>query len=126
MLLLAPISSVFDFITFYILLGIYHAPKELFQTGWFIESLATQVLVIFIIRTRLSPLKSKPHPFLILSSSLIVCAGVLIPFIFFGQYFDFVVPPTDFLFVILFIILAYLPLAEFAKRWFFSKFSSYS
>jgi Mg2+-importing ATPase len=123
MLLLAPVSSIFDFITFYILLGIYHASKELFQTGWFIESLATQVLVIFIIRTRLSPLKSKPHPFLIFTSSLIICAGVLIPFMFFGKYFGFVNPPIDFLFIILLIVLAYLPLAELAKNWFFSKAS---
>ncbi len=52
MLVLGPVSSAFDFLTFGILLWIFHAGQSLFQTGWFIELMATQVLVIFIIRTR--------------------------------------------------------------------------
>ena len=55
MLVLGPVSSVFDFLTFGLLLLVFHAGEALFQTGWFIESLATQVLVIFVIRTRRQP-----------------------------------------------------------------------
>ena len=61
MLVLGPISSVFDFLTFYVMLAVLQRARTLFQTGWFVESLCTQVLVIFIIRTR-NPLKSRPHP----------------------------------------------------------------
>ncbi len=52
MWVIGPVSSLFDFLTFYVLLAVLHADETLFQTGWFIESLATQVLVIFVIRTR--------------------------------------------------------------------------
>jgi P-type Mg2+ transporter len=59
MLVLGPISSAFDFLTFGLLLLVFGANAALFQTGWFVESLATQVLVIFIIRTRRNPLRSR-------------------------------------------------------------------
>ena len=58
---IGPISSLFDFLTFYVLLAVLNANEALFQTGWFVESLATQVLVIFIIRTRRQP-SCKPTP----------------------------------------------------------------
>jgi P-type Mg2+ transporter len=60
-LVLGPVSSIFDFLTFGLLLLIFHANEALFQTGWFIESLATQVLVIFVLRTRRNPLRSRLH-----------------------------------------------------------------
>ena len=59
MLVIGPISSLFDFLTFYVMLVVLQADEKLFQTGWFVESLCTQVLVIFIIRTRGNPLKSR-------------------------------------------------------------------
>ncbi|MDR3536373.1 MAG: cation transporting ATPase C-terminal domain-containing protein [Acetobacteraceae bacterium] len=52
MLVFGPISSLFDFVTFYVMIALFGADEALFHTGWFIESLATQVLVIFAIRTR--------------------------------------------------------------------------
>ncbi len=60
MWVVGPVSSVFDFLTFFILLKVFGAGEALFHTGWFIESIATQVLVIFVIRTRGSPFKSRP------------------------------------------------------------------
>ncbi len=66
MLILGPVSSVFDFLTFYVMLKILHAGEALFHTGWFIESMATQVLVIFIIRTQRNPLKSRPNQWLLI------------------------------------------------------------
>ena len=62
MLVLGPISSVFDFITFFILLRVFHAGAAEFQTGWFVESLATQALVVFAIRSRKLLFRSRPHP----------------------------------------------------------------
>ena len=64
MLVLGPVSSLFDFLTFFALLSLFGAGEAMFQTGWFIESLATQCLVIFAIRTRGVPWRSKPHPLL--------------------------------------------------------------
>ncbi len=61
-LVLGPVSSIFDFLTFYALLHLFDAGEKLFQTGWFIESLATQALVIFVIRTRDLPWRRPPHP----------------------------------------------------------------
>ena len=76
MLVLGPVSSVFDFLTFGLLLLVFHADEALFQTGWFIESLATQVLVIFVLRTRRNPLKSRPHPLLATTSVAVVGLAV--------------------------------------------------
>ena len=67
MLVIGPISSLFDFLTFYVMLVVFKADEKLFQTGWFVESLCTQVLVIFIIRTRGNPLRSRAHPLLIVN-----------------------------------------------------------
>ena len=64
MLVLGPVSSLFDFLTFFALLSLFGAGEAMFQTGWFIESLATQCLVIFVIRTRGAPWRSLPHPLL--------------------------------------------------------------
>ena len=68
-----PISSLYDFLTFGVMLWIFKAGPELFRAGWFIESLATQTLVIFVIRTAGNPFKSRPSRPLVLS----VCGGVL-------------------------------------------------
>ena len=60
MLFIGPISSIFDFLTFYVLLRVFHAGESLFHTGWFVESLATQTLVLFVIRTMGNPFRSRP------------------------------------------------------------------
>ena len=60
MLFIGPISSLFDFLTFYVLLRVFHADERMFHSGWFVESLATQTLVLFVIRTMGNPLRSRP------------------------------------------------------------------
>ena len=60
MIFIGPISSIFDFVTFFVLLRVFHASEQLFHTGWFVESLATQTLVLFVIRTRGNPFRSRP------------------------------------------------------------------
>ena len=67
MYVFGPLSSIFDFITFGLLLWVFRVDEALFHTGWFVESLATQILVIFIIRTA-DPLRDRPHPALVASS----------------------------------------------------------
>jgi Mg2+-importing ATPase len=60
MLLVGPVSSLYDFLTFWVLLTVFRASEPLFHTGWFVESLATQTLVLFVIRTAGNPLRSRP------------------------------------------------------------------
>src|SRR6185369_644776 len=80
MLIIGPISSLYDFLTFFVLLRFFHAVEVLFHTGWFVESLATQTLVLFVIRTPRNPLKSRPSLPLALTTTAIVIAGVLLPY----------------------------------------------
>ncbi|WP_292932799.1 magnesium-translocating P-type ATPase [Noviherbaspirillum sp.] len=119
MLVIGPISSLFDFLTFYILLVVLQAGEKLFQTGWFVESLCTQVLVIFIIRTRGNPLKSRAHPLLTATSLAIVCIAVLLPLTPIGTYFGLVPPPARFYFILGAMVLIYLVVVEVAKRGFY-------
>lgn len=116
MWVLGLLSSLFDFLTFYILIIFFNADPMLFRTGWFIESLATQVLVIFVIRTRSSVFKSHPSGFLILSSLSIITLGVLLPFSPFAQDLGFTAPDKDFFFVLIGIILCYLTSVEVIKH----------
>jgi Mg2+-importing ATPase len=119
MLVLGPVSSIFDFLTFGVLLLVFRASEPLFQTGWFIESLATQVLVIFVLRTRRNPLRSRPHPLLAVSSVTVVGAAVVLPFTPLGRWFGFTPPPGIFLCAIGGLVLTYLLLAEGVKYAFY-------
>jgi P-type Mg2+ transporter len=124
MLVIGPISSLFDFLTFYIMLKVFGANEALFHTGWFIESLASQVLVIFIIRTRRSPLVSQPHPLLMATSLAVVTLAVLIPFTPLGTFIGFVHPPMTLLLVLAAMVGGYLFMAEWAKRKFYRAFAT--
>jgi len=123
MLSIGPVSSLFDFLTFYIMLHVFHAGEDLFHTGWFVESMATQVLVIFIIRTRRNPFKSHPNMWLTLCSLLVVCIAVVLPYTPFGGYLGFVPPPLLFYAILAGLVLFYLFAVEGIKQWFFHRFA---
>ncbi len=123
MLTVGPVSSVFDFLTFYIMLHVFHAHEQLFHTGWFIESMATQVLVIFIIRTRRNPFRSRPNFWLAVCSLAVVSAAVLFPFTPLGRDFGFVLPPISFYAILAGLVLFYLVAVEGIKQWFFRRFA---
>jgi Mg2+-importing ATPase len=116
MLVLGPVSSLFDFLTFFALLWLFGAGAAAFQTGWFIESLATQALVIFVIRTRRPPWLSRPHPLLASLSIGVVLVGLLITLTPLGSLFGFVLPPAGFYLFLIATVAAYLLLVEAAKR----------
>ena len=83
MMIIGPISSIYDFLTFGVLLWVFHASTNapLFRTGWFVESLATQTLVVFVIRTAGNPLKSRPsRPLLISVLAVVAVAGAVLPY----------------------------------------------
>ncbi|MCC8998222.1 MAG: magnesium-translocating P-type ATPase, partial [Candidatus Contendobacter sp.] len=124
MLVIGPISSAFDFLTFYVLLVVLKANEALFQTGWFVESLSTQVLVIFIIRTRGNPFKSRAHPILVATSLAVAAIGAVLPFTPLGTYFGFVPPPAQFYFILAGMVVIYLVIVEAAKQGFYRWHSS--
>jgi len=124
MLFLGPISSIFDLLTFFIMLAVFNASEHLFQTAWFLESLATQTLVIFIIRTSKSPFyKSRPSKLLLFSSLGIVVFAFLMPLTPLGALFGFVVPPLVFFVLVLGLICTYLILVEIVKKWFYKRYA---
>lgn len=119
MLLLGPVSSLFDFLTFALLILVFHANERMFQTGWFIESLASQVMVIFVIRTRRNPLRSHPSRILGVCSCAIVAVGLSLPYMPFSAWLGFVPLPLDFLLALLGLVAIYLCLAQLVKNWFY-------
>lgn len=101
------------------MLVVLRADEKLFQTGWFVESLCTQVLVIFIIRTRGNPLKSRAHPVLVATSLAVVAIAVLLPFTPIGTHFGFVPPPARFYLILGGMLVVYLVIVEVAKQGFY-------
>jgi P-type Mg2+ transporter len=115
-----PVSSLFDILTFMSLLVIFHAPVEMFRTVWFLESLCTQTLIIFAIRTTKVPFfKSLPSRFLVISSISVILAGIAITLTPFGGLFGFVPPTLPFFLLIAGLVLGYIVLVEIIKKWFY-------
>ncbi len=121
-----PISSLFDFLTFFVMLYLFNATQPLFQSAWFVESLFTQTLVIFVIRTRRIPFfKSKPSRFLIINVVVILAVAMAIPFTPLGAVFGFVGLPVRFIVILVIFIVAYLSLVELTKAFFYRRLRSY-
>jgi len=116
MVFIGPISSLYDFLTFFVLLFIFHASAPLFHTGWFVESLATQTLVIFIIRTMSNPLRSRPSRPLAITTLLIVFTGLVLPFTPLARALGFTPLPATYLLFLAVATGTYLLLVEVAKR----------
>ena len=117
MLIFGPISSVFDFVTFGLLLVVLGANARAFHTGWFIESLFTQVLVVLVIRTRRSPFwQSRPSSPLLGAIIGALAAAVVIPLSPLGDVLGFTPLPIAFWLLLAAIVAAYLTLVELAKR----------
>ncbi|MDQ3239118.1 MAG: magnesium-translocating P-type ATPase [bacterium] len=125
MFVFGTISSVFDFLTFFILYKVFSASASVFQTGWFLESLATQTLVIYIIRTKKIPfIESFPSKYLVLSTVMAVSVGWILPYTYFGGLFQFTPLPLQIILTLVAIIVVYLVTVEIAKRIFFKKYAS--
>jgi len=116
MLFIGPISSIYDFLTFFALLRIFHASEALFHTGWFVESLATQTLVLFVIRTAGNPLRSRPSVPLAATTVLIVCIGLALPFTALAEPLRFVPLPLGYFAFLSGVTATYLVLVEVVKR----------
>ena len=113
--IMGPLSSLFDFATFGVLLYVFNASPEEFRTTWFLESMATQILVIFIIRTNGRPWQNLPQPVLAASSLVALVVAMVLPFTPAGAWFGFVTPPPLMLAGIGLIVVVYLACAELLK-----------
>jgi P-type Mg2+ transporter len=116
MLYVGPVSSLFDFLTFYVLLHVLHATETQFHTGWFVESLATQTLVLFVIRTMGNPFTSRPSRALTISTIAIVGIGLALPATPLGPLLGFTVPPLIYFVFLAVATVTYLALVEVVKR----------
>ena len=115
-LIMGPLSSLFDIATFVILLHGFGASAETFRTAWFVESMATQVLVIFLIRTTAPAWTSRPHPWLVFTSLGALAAALLLALSPLGHWFGFVPLGAPVLLAIVALVVAYLAAAEALKH----------
>lgn len=117
MLLFGPISTLYDFLTFGFMYFFFSARGSLFQTGWFVESLITEILVVFVIRTKKVPFfKSKPGKILITTCLGVVLVGIVLPFSPVAKYLDFTPLPGLFFTFLLGITFTYLVLVEIGMK----------
>ena len=124
MVTMGPVSSIFDFLTFFLLLAVFKATVPVFQTAWFIESLLTQTLVVFVLRTRKTPFwKSKPGKFLVISCLTVVVVALALPYTPLGAIFNFSPPPVTFYLALVGLIVGYLFLVEVVKKWFLKRYA---
>jgi Mg2+-importing ATPase len=120
MIFFGPISSVYDFMTFGIMIWVFNADETLFHSAWFVESLATQTLVIFVIRTRRTPFfRSRPSFPLIITTIGCVVVGVVLPFSPLADTLGFTSLPLGFLAILVLMVITYLSLVELGKARFF-------
>ena len=120
MLIFGPLSSFFDLATFALLIGVFHADATQFRTGWFIESLVSQTLVVLIVRTRRYPfVRSRPGPALVAALVGVIAIAVALPFSPLGPVLGFETPDAGLLPAIAGVVVAYLVVADLAKFLFF-------
>ncbi len=115
-----PVSSIFDFLTFWVMLSVLHAGHVEFRTGWFVESIATQTLVIYVIRTRRVPFfKSRPSwPMLVVPTGAAL-VGAVLPYTGLAHLLGFTPLPTTFFLLLFGMVVVYLLLVELAKTRFY-------
>ena len=132
MLYVGPISSIFDYLTFFLMWHFYKAclyttPGDqhqlIFQTGWFVESIITQTMIVHIIRTRRIPFfQSTASPILLCTTAVIIAIGGYLPYSPMAGYFGMVPLPASFWFFMTLFIVLYSILTHTVKSWYFRKF----
>jgi len=121
MIVFGLLSSVYDYLTFGLLLFLMKADEKVFQTGWFVESVISATLIVLVVRTRLPFFKSLPGKYLSIATSVIILFVLLLPFTPLASLFGFVRLPLSFYGWMLLIVAAYIVSAEIAKRWFYQR-----
>jgi P-type Mg2+ transporter len=121
MLVFGLLSSVFDYLTFGILIFVMKANERTFQTGWFVESVISATLIVLVVRTRLPFLKSLPGRYLAMATIAILGIVLILPFSPLADIFGFVRLPLSFYGWMTLIICAYIGSAEILKQWFYRR-----
>jgi Mg2+-importing ATPase len=121
MVLFGLVSSIFDFLTFGVLLFIFRASPEEFRTGWFIESLLTELVIALVVRTRGLFFRSRPGKLLLMSTLIIVAITLVLPYIPFNFLFGFIPLPASLMLTMLGLTALYVLVTEIAKRYFYSR-----
>jgi Mg2+-importing ATPase len=116
MLQFGAVSSVFDALTFWVLLSVLDAGPQEFRTGWFLESLVSQVLVVFVVRTRGWPWESRPSAAVVAGALIVVATALVLPWTALGRLFDFVPLPALYFAWMVGLLTGYLLLAEWTQR----------
>ena len=117
-------SSLFDILTFLTLLYVLKVKESAFQTGWFIESILTELFILFIIRTHKNFFKSQPGKYLFLLSILGLVLTLGLPYMPFANDIGLTPLPFINLGAMLLIVVAYIITADILKVWFFKKYRS--
>jgi Mg2+-importing ATPase len=121
MLTFGLLSSVFDYVTFGVLLFVLHATVDQFRTGWFMESVISASLIVLVIRTQGPLFKSRPSKYLLFATVAVVIATILLPFVAFAKLFGFVPISSSFILFTAIIVGLYIVSAELTKRVFYKR-----
>jgi P-type Mg2+ transporter len=123
MIIFGLVSSFFDYATFGLLLFVFHATEQQFQTGWFVESLLTELVIALVVRTRRLFLLSRPGRFLWISTLIVSLATLILPYTRFGQLFGLIPLPAWVMVALIGFTGFYVVAAEIAKKYFYSRVS---
>ena len=123
MLVFGLVSSVFDYVTFGALLYWLRATEREFQTGWFVESLMTELFIVLVMRTRRPFFRSRPGTLLLATTLIVAGTTIFLPYTAPGALFGFVPLPPSFVLLLLGITGGYLGASELVKGWFFRRFA---
>ncbi|MBI3175290.1 MAG: magnesium-translocating P-type ATPase [Chloroflexi bacterium] len=121
MILFGLVSSIFDFLTFGILLFLFRATPEEFRTGWFIESLLTELMIALVVRTRGLFFRSRPGNLLLVSTLIVVGITLVLPYLPFNFLFGFIPLPAPLILAVLGLTALYMAVTEITKRFFYSR-----
>jgi Mg2+-importing ATPase len=121
MILFGLVSSIFDFLTFGTLLYLFHASPEEFRTGWFIESLLTELVIALVVRTRHVFFRSRPGNLLLISTLIIIGITLILPYLPFDLIFGFIPLPAPLMLAVIGLTLLYVVVTELAKKYFYSR-----
>jgi P-type Mg2+ transporter len=121
MVLFGLVSSVFDFLTFGMLLFIFHSSPEVFRTSWFLESLLTELVIVLVVRTRRMFFRSRPGKLLLVGTLVFIGIALVLPYLPFSSIFGFIPLPLPLLLMMLGLTALYVLATEIAKKYFYSK-----
>ena len=121
MVLFGLVSSIFDFLTFGTLLFLFHATEEEFRTGWFIESLLTELVIALVVRTRRVFYRSRPGKLLLASTIVVIGVTLVLPYLPLNSLLGFVPLPAPLMLLMIGLTALYVVVAELAKKYFYSR-----